>query len=129
MVLSGHITYIMDNGNKNLNIIKLVQLTLDGAGMVPIDSDVYLFGGKELAEIEFTFNVWPVNDIWTLSIEPEDRFIWTYIKRKKKTKAPCPRCYHTGWEYAQKLWIFGGTLYDMSGFFSTSISAQSWRCC
>ena len=35
-------------------------------------------------------------------------FAWNVVKEKAGTKKPSPRSHHSGWEYENKLWIFGG---------------------
>ena len=40
---------------------------------------------------------------------PQGCFLWSQIGRcESKQKCPSPRMFHSGWEYAEKLWIFGG---------------------
>ena len=69
---------------------------------VVIGSDVYMFGGTLYSAVSST------NKLWKLATDPQGSFIWSEIVVTNKEKTPSPRCGHTGWEHAEKLWIFGG---------------------
>ena len=66
-----------------------------------IGLDIYLFGGRGLNQME-------TNALWKLSKTAKGHFTWSKIKHQDKVKMPSPRRYHSGWEYGNKLWIFGG---------------------
>ena len=74
-----------------------------GACAVLIKSEVYMFGGVRNAQEHPKCNV-----LWKLSRNQQASFIWNKIVILDNMKSPSPRCHHTGWEYAEKLWIFGG---------------------
>ena len=80
-----------------------------GACAVAIRSDVYMFGGY--VETEGACNA-----LWKLVMQPQGSFVWSTIVMTNNEKAPSPRCYHTGWEYAEKLWTFGGSGKSPAGF-------------
>ena len=76
--------------------------SLHYAVAVSIESIIYTFGGMCTHEhIE-------INELWTLSRTETGDFTWTFIKYQSDKESPSPRDQHTGWEYARKLWVFGG---------------------
>ena len=80
-----------------------------GACAVAIRSDVYMFGGYVETELDS-------NALWKLVMQPQGSFVWSKIVMTNNEKAPSHRCYHTGWEYAEKLWTFGGCGKSPAGF-------------
>ena len=68
---------------------------------VTIEQDVFMFGG----ETEFTDST---NTVWKLTRTSEGSFVWSSVTGQDNTKVPTPRERHCGWEYAGKLWVFGG---------------------
>ena len=66
---------------------------------VAIEGTIYTFGGRS--------GINEINALWTLSRSEREDFRWSFIETRKK-KSPSPRLLHTGWEYAGKLWVFGG---------------------
>ena len=81
---------------------------IDGACIVAVVTEAYVFGGRNRVSsgqgVQGTISV---GDLWQMTITPEGCLNWGKIKTKKP-KAPSSRCFHTGWEYAGNLWIFGG---------------------
>ena len=73
-----------------------------GAVAAVIDKTMYTFGGRN----KYTGH--PSNTLWKLSKTKEGCFTWSTNKPQCKEKSPSPRTGHTGWEYAEKLWIFAG---------------------
>ena len=67
---------------------------------VTIEDKIYMFGGS----VEYGVT----NALWKLTITPTGLFIWSHISAKSQEKTPSPRENHSGWEYAGKLWTFGG---------------------
>ena len=68
---------------------------------VAIEGTIYTFGGwsSRLSE---------QNELWTLSRTETGGFTWSFINHQCAKKSPSPRHGHMGWEYAGKLWVFGG---------------------
>ena len=80
---------------------------------VAIEGILYTFGGYIYESHEYK------NELWTLCRTKTRSFTWSSIKYQLvfdgtpcegscKKEYPSPRKGHTGWEYAGKLWIFGG---------------------
>ena len=67
-----------------------------------IGPDIYMFGG-----VTYDFCAGQ-NDLWKLRRTSEGCFNWSKIEFPSSVKLPSPRYDHTGWEYAECLWIFGG---------------------
>ena len=63
---------------------------------VTIGPVVYMFGGGYVT-----------SDLWEVSQSTDGPFDWNKLCMQKQ-KMPSPRCHHTGWLYADKMWIFGG---------------------
>ena len=81
----------------------------DAACAVVIGSDIFMFGGRELFRERAQRRLSRLtNALWKLSWTPQHRFLWSHIKYENKLKPPTPRADHSGWEYANKLWIFFG---------------------
>ena len=74
------------------------------ASAVMIGRNIFMFGGRAKPG---KFSVLS-NALWKLNWTEQHRFLWSNIKYKSKLKSPSPRTNHGGWEYADKLWIFGG---------------------
>ena len=68
---------------------------------VAIGGTVYIFGGWRYGSYES-------NELWTLNRTETGSFTWSFIKYHSDKESPSPRHRHTGWQYAGKLWIFGG---------------------
>ena len=66
-----------------------------------VDGTIYVLGGEDTK-----FNL--KNELWTLSKAKTGRFTWSFIPPNCKEESSSPRTWHTGWEYAGNLWIFGG---------------------
>ena len=69
---------------------------------VTIEGTIYRFGGRRYDGDVAT------NDLWTLSRTETGGFTWSFIKYQSDKESPSPRYGHTGWQYAGKVWIFGG---------------------
>ena len=76
-----------------------------GACEVAIRTDIYMFGGTMNSK-----GTEETNDLWKLSIS-QGSFKWSKIDFQHDMKLPAPRVNHSGWEYAECLWVFGGTGY------------------
>ena len=76
---------------------------------VGIGDGVYMFGRNIVGETACT------NALWKLRAS-NGSVAWHLITVTSNTEAPSPRFYHNGWEYAEKLWIFGGFGTPMDGF-------------
>ena len=66
---------------------------LDGSCGVGIGQKVYTYGCHEL---------------WELSRNTNGLFAWNIVQEKNGTKKPSRRYEHSGWDYENTLWIFGG---------------------
>ena len=78
------------------------------ASATVIGSEIYMFGGKYV-------NYGPeTNVLWKLS-RTQGQFTWMQIKAKSDRESPSCRFAHSGWEYANKLWIFGGKGAPLNG--------------
>ena len=73
---------------------------------VAINGTIYTFGGT--AKGRCAGSVRERNALWTLSKAKTGCFTWNFIKFKHDKESPSPRTWHTGWEYAGKLFVFGG---------------------
>ena len=78
-----------------------------GACIVTIDGDIHLYGGHRYNR--------QFDDVWKLSRYQTNAFRWIqYTSSGTSTDSaadiPCPRSYHTGWDFENKLWVFGGKL-------------------
>ena len=80
----------------------------DTAVAAVINGTIYTFGGNDAKSYNFS------NALWALGRTGKD-FTWTFIKPKCK-ESPSPRTFHTGWEYAGNLWIFGGAGPSSQGY-------------
>ena len=76
-----------------------------GASAVVIGAAVYVFGGSLRYRCD-EYDVGCSNAVWKLRRTPERGFVWDQIKSKRNVVSP--RCWHSGWEYRGKLWVFGG---------------------
>ena len=77
-----------------------------GASATAIASDIYMFGGMVNCKV--------TNSLWKLGRTLTGCFAWCQIKSTDEKKSPSPRQQHSAWEFANKLWIFGGYhLYDV----------------
>ena len=70
---------------------------------VGIGPQIYLFGGWVLRPYKET------NQLWELT-ERKGCYNWRRIYFSDDVKVPSPRRYHSGWGYAECLWIFGGSV-------------------
>ena len=70
---------------------------------VAIEGTIYTFGGYNITRKQR-------NALWTLKRSETGDFSWKLIKYQcdELKESPSPREGHTGWEYAGKLWVFGG---------------------
>ena len=83
---------------------KNITYSSEGACAAAIGTDIYMFGGSMYDMITKT------NDLWKLSM-PQGYFKyfkWSKIDFQHDMKLPTPRKDHSGWEYAECLWVFGG---------------------
>ena len=87
---------------KKYHILKKKQVpeNLIGACGVVIGEDIYTFGGGH----RYPWN----NELWKLTRNANGSFKWSRFLVKANKKIPSPRKGHSGWEYDEKLWTFGG---------------------
>ena len=76
---------------------------------VAVGVEVYLFGGY-LASSK------PSNELWKLTRTSEGLFKWWKLNATDSLKEPAPRQGHTGWQYKDKMWIFGGHVLRLEGY-------------
>ena len=85
-------------------------VTMDACAIV-IGQVIYMFGGYHQPNIIFT------SRLWTLSkTEPEGEFAWCEVEFQNEVLFPSPRAKHCGWEYKEKLWVFGGVGPSPAGY-------------
>ena len=80
---------------------------LENTCAAAIGADIYMFGGTTSFSINNS-----TNELWKLTTQ--ECLNWSKLEPQQDVKLPCPRLGHTGWEYAECLWVFGG-----AGLFST----------
>ena len=77
-----------------------------GSCAVDIGSHLYTYGGLyddgRLSD--------GIGDLWKLSRSADGNFSWTQLTTEVRI---APRCGHSGWEYENKLWIFGGMSHNI----------------
>ena len=73
-----------------------------GGIAVNVSGTIYTFGGYGMDGNHR-------NALWALSKTKTESLIWSFITFQHEKESPSPRLGHTGWEYAGKLWIFGGS--------------------
>ena len=123
--LSTHVirTYNLFTQVWRKHVIPNIQTAPDsfyGAVAVAIEGSVYTFGGM-IAE-GYRGGLFIVsaecerNELWTLSRTETGGFTWSIIDPQCKKESPSPRYGHTGWEYAGKLWVFGGAGPSAEGY-------------
>ena len=76
-----------------------------GACAATIKQHIYMFGGWDLKSADTT------NDLWKLSSK-NGCFNWSKIEFPPDVRLPSPRFDHSGWEYANCLWVFGGNRFE-----------------
>ena len=81
---------------------KNIPPPLEGACAAAIGTDIYMFGGEM-----YCVGILKTNELWKLSIS-QGCFKWKKIDFQDDAKLPSPRTNHSGWEYAECLWVFGG---------------------
>ena len=92
---------------KFLPEVKGVSPAIQFACAVAIGADIFVFGG--MCVVGHTeLSTYVSNGLFKLGRKHRGEFSWSCIKYRSKVHSPSPRFYHTGWEYAEKLWIFGG---------------------
>ena len=87
--------------------------TLEGACAVALGSSIFMFGGYDYA-MERRYR----NDMWRLNTTLEGHFVWSKITNKHSSKEPSPRSSHSGWEYRDNLYVFGGIGRSIRGYLS-----------
>ena len=78
---------------------------LHSACAVAIGADVVLLGGHGSNHITTNYIT---NAVWKLSRNHKGEFSWSCMTSSVSLMKPSPRTCHTGWEYGEKLWMFGG---------------------
>ena len=86
---------------------------------VAIDGSIYTYGGISVEGER--------NELWTLSRSETGGFTWSIIDSQCKKESPSPRYGHTGWEYAGKLWVFGGAGPSAEGYLNCHGDIASLR--
>ena len=69
---------------------------------VAINGSIYTFGGIDCGGNRIR------NALWILHKIKTGCFVWSFVKFHNDKASPSPRTGHTGWNYAGKLWVFGG---------------------
>ena len=64
---------------------------------------IYIFGGRLVKQRALS------NTLWRLTTTSAGLF-FNEVQFSNKVKTPAPRAGHSGWEYADKLWTFGGSV-------------------
>ena len=77
---------------------KIVPPKIYRASGVVVGSDIYVYGGLLNTR----------DSLWKLSRNAKGSFAWQKAKSKVKKKSLSPRVHCTIWEFAEKLWMFGG---------------------
>ena len=100
----------------NLDIDRWIKLVLPERQAIPhpavgqcavaIRLDIYLHGGGQYREGDFLGLLFP--SLWKLSGTSDSRIAWSQINFPKGQGVPSERFCHAGWEYQNKLWMFGG---------------------
>ena len=62
---------------------------------------IYIFGGWDTHSLNTTNAVWKLTSKYGC-------FQWNEIEFQRDVRLPFPRFDHSGWEYANYLWVFGG---------------------
>ena len=88
---------------------------------VAVGSDIYMFGGCVYEKYHINRNF-----LWKLTIRTTGCFVWSQIMVKNRKKAPSPRKDHSGWEYAGKVWMFGGSGSSPEGYLNVHGDFQSY---
>ena len=81
---------------------KITPGPIAGACAVAIGRDIYIFGGESSGQNGKT------NNVWKLTRTPQGCFNWSNIEFENDVKLPSPRAWHSGWEYGECMWVFGG---------------------
>ena len=74
--------------------------------VVAIGTDIYIYYSA-LTNMTKP-SKWQPNTLAMLSISEKTSFVWNEIQIKDITKTPSMRTDYSGWNYKDKLWIFGG---------------------
>ena len=78
---------------------------------VAIGAEIYIFGGMVFELKDYT------NELWKLTRTATGCFRWSVIEFQQDAKLPSPRTEHSGFEYAECLWVYGGCGgYSMAGY-------------
>ena len=77
---------------------------------VAIGSGVYMFDGRKWAGCS------AADALWKLATTSEGNMFWSRIVISDKKNVPSQRRKHTGWEYKDKLWVFGGVAESPVGY-------------
>ena len=85
---------------------------LESACAAALGSDVLLFGGFDYSKYSTS------NSMWKLNTSCEGCFVWNKINTKQFSTNPSPREEHSGWEYRENLYIFGGYGPPLRGYLS-----------
>ena len=100
--------------------IQTAPVSFYGAVAVAIEGSVYTFGGMIAQGYSGGLRILSAkgesNELWTLSRTETGGFAWSIIDPQCKKESPSPRYGHTGWEYAGKLWVFGGAGPSAEGY-------------
>ena len=71
-----------------------------GHSSVAIEADIYMFGS------DYSYKHYTAAPLWKLP--SNGSFEWDTTDTNNDKAVPSPRSDHCAWEYAEKLWIFGG---------------------
>ena len=113
----------------NLDIDRWIKFVLQESRDIPypslsactvsIGSNIYMHGGQL-----FTRHRVFANGVWKLSRTSAGDISWTQIQT---TDIIAPRMGHAGWEYMNKLWIFGGIRHNIFDYLHDDETLQFQR--
>ena len=94
-----------------------IPLRVSEACAVTVGGCVYLHGGYRARSHAFL----ATSAFWRLSLSESGEYHWRKMKFDSTTEVPSARAGHCGWEYLNKLWIFG-----REGEVSTGTFTPAW---
>ena len=89
--------------------LKMAPPCVGNTCAVVIGRDTFMFGGRMIMIRKQNKTESVTNALWILHKMPQGCFSWRLINSQSKQKSPSPRFSHTGWEFAEKLWVLGGS--------------------
>ena len=102
----------------NLDIDRWIKFVLPDTQKIPearilacavvMGSDIYLYGGMRFDH--------SIGGVWKLSGTAARNISWEYADSPCTENLIAPRFAHAGWEYQNKLWVFGGLCPNIYGY-------------